>query len=369
MNLLALAEKFSKKHYTPAQHANIMGDINGAYLAHAADDALREHSASGGAVTAILLHLLESGQIDGALVNEAYVEDGMVKNRFLIAANCADLLRAQGSKYMAVRFSAQALSLIRQFDGRLAVVALPCDTSILRTAIQGDKTLGHKVVCLISLFCGHNSLPELTHHVVAKHTHDKDSPLTGFQYRVGHWRGEMRLLFADDSQTMVPFESFSTYQNLFFFCEKKCLYCHDHFGYASDISAGDVWLSAVKEAPVKPTALLARSQRSAALLQACIDQGVLQAEPVEPSLILQSQARSVRGHYNLSARSRAGKLLGMKIPDTLHEKVNLFDWLTAMIILFNYRLSTKAWGKKLIFALPHPVLKLYLYLFKGIESL
>jgi coenzyme F420-reducing hydrogenase beta subunit len=369
MNLLALAEKFSKKHYTTAQQANIMGDISGAFLAHAADDNLREHSASGGAVTAILLHLLESGQIDGALVNEAYVEDGVVKNRFLIAANRADLLRAQGSKYMAVRFSAQALPLIRQFDGRLAVVALPCDSTILRAARQRDEALAQKVVWLISLFCGHNSLPELTQRVIGKQTRGKDSPLTAFQYRVGHWRGEMRLSFADDSQTMVPFESFSTYQNLFFFCEKKCLYCHDHFGYDSDISAGDVWLSAMKEAAVKPTALLARSPRSVDLYQSCIDQGVLQAEAVEPSLILQSQARSVRGHYNLSARSKAGKLLGMKIPDTLHEKVNLFDWLTAMIILFNYRLSTKAWGKRLIFALPRPVLKLYLYLFKGIESL
>jgi coenzyme F420 hydrogenase subunit beta len=369
MNLLALAEKLSTKHYTPAQQANIMGDISGAFLAHAADDTLREHSASGGAVTAILLHLLENGQIDGALVNEAYVEDGVVKNRFLIATTRADLLRAQGSKYIAVRFSAQALPLIRQFDGRLAVVALPCDSTILRAALQRDEVLAQKVVWLISLFCGHNSLPELTKRVIAKQTRDKDSPLTAFQYRVGHWRGEMRLTFADDRQTMVPFECFSIYQNLFFFCQKKCLYCHDHFGYESDISAGDVWLSAMKEAAVKPTALLARSQRSVKLLQDCIDQGVLQAEAVEPSLILQSQARSVRGHYNLSARSKAGKLLGMKIPDTLHQKVNLFDWLTALIILVNYRLSTKTWGRKLIFGLPLPLLKLYLYLLKGIESL
>ena len=369
MNLLTLAEKLTKKHYTPAQQANIMGDISGAYLAHAADDALREHSASGGAVTAILVYLLESGQIDGALVNEAYMEDGMVKNRFLIATTRADLLRAQGSKYMAVRFSAQALPLIRRFEGRLAVVALPCDTTILRAALHHDEALAQKVVWLISLFCGHNSLPELTHHIGAKQTRDKDAPLTAFHYRVGHWRGEIRLEFADSSQKMVPFDSFSTYQNLFFFCEKKCLYCHDHFGYASDISAGDVWLSAMKEKPVKPTALLARSPRSAELLQICIQQGVLQAEPVDPALILQSLARSVRGHYNLSARAKAGKLLGMKIPDTLHQKVNLFDWLTALIILVNYRLSTKAWGKKLIFILPRPLLKLYLYLFKGIESL
>ncbi|NSW54083.1 MAG: Coenzyme F420 hydrogenase/dehydrogenase, beta subunit C-terminal domain [Anaerolineae bacterium] len=362
-------EQLTRRRWTPQQLEQHMGAVKSAALAYAADPALRERSASGGAVTALLLHLLESGAVDGALVNEAYVESGVVKNRFVIAQDRESLLRAQGSKYMAVRFSAGAVPLLRGFQGRLAVVALPCDAALLRGLCAKDAALAQTVACLITLFCGHNSQPELTQQVLRRVLKESGTELTGFQYRSGRWRGEMSLQLADGSETKLPFGRFSTYQNLFFFSERKCLNCHDHFGYAGDLSAGDLWLSEMEQEAIKRTALLARTPTGSALLRDAAASGRLVSESISTEQVFQGQVRGARFHYNTSARHRAGLLLGIKIPDDVHARVRWSEWLAAFIALFNYRLSTAKYGRKLIFAVPKVIWKVYLYLFKALESL
>jgi len=44
-------------------------------------------------------------------------------------------------------------------------------------------------------------------------------------------------------------------------------------------------------------------------------------------------------------------------------------YLNAFITIANMRLSDKSWGKKLIFIMPRPILKLGLYFKKALESL
>lgn len=369
MSVFSLIEKITRKRFTEAQKASILGTVKQTCLGYAIDERLRERSASGGAVTALLLHLLESGQVDGALVTEGYVQDNRFKTRFLIATTREELLRAQGSKYVRVNFNRDALPLLREFDGRLAVVALPCDTTNLRRICERDTALNAKIQYVITLFCGHNCEPVLTDHVIQQQLEKTGKQLAFYQHRVGHWRGEQLFVYTDGTDERVKRETFKYLFNLYFFCQQKCLHCHDQFGYHSDISAGDLWHSSMKEKPVKMTALVARTPVGEALLGDGIQHAVLQVEDLSTELLLEGHARTIRGHYNLSARAKAGKLLGFKIKDTLHARVNLWDWLTAFMILFNYRLSTKAWGPKLIFGMPKPIWTLYLYLFKGIESL
>ena len=206
-------------------------------------------------------------------------------------------------------------------------------------------------------------------HFALKRMDKTQKELAYYQHRVGHWRGEQLFVYADGSEERVSCETFKDLFNLYFFCEKKCLYCHDQFGYDSDISMGDLWHSSMKDNPIKMNAVLSRTPKGEAVLREAIQNGTVIANDLSTDLLMEGRARTIRGHYNISARAKAGKLLGFKIKDTIQAKVNLWDWLTAFIILFNYRLSTKAWGRKLILRMPKSVWTLYLYLFKGIESL
>jgi coenzyme F420-reducing hydrogenase beta subunit len=296
------------------------------------------------------------------------VRDGKVRPEFFIARDKRALLSAQGSKYMAVDFVQDALPLIRSFEGHLAVTLLPCDTSSLRRAMEKDSSLASKIFLVITLFCGHNSLPELTDMVVDKLA-PEGARLSEFRHRQGHWRGSLQAQFDDGRSVEKPFSYFSDYQNLYFFCQQKCHHCHDHTGYDGDISIGDIWSLRMKNDPIKHSAVVTRTTRGAEVFTEALNKGILAAteEPIEE--ICEGQARSMPFHYNVSARARAGKLLGFKIKDSVHARVRWNDFLVAWLALFNEKLSRSTGGRKIIAHLPRFALKSLLYLMKGLESL
>ena len=120
-----LKQKLWRREWTEADLNKYIGTHRETYFTYAADPALLERAASGGSVTALLLHLIESGQADGALVCSTEIEDGKPRPVFFVARTRDELVRSQGSKYTAVHFTTHALPLIKAFEGKLAVVALP----------------------------------------------------------------------------------------------------------------------------------------------------------------------------------------------------------------------------------------------------
>ena len=357
-----------RKHWSAEKVHKYIGNFKKSWFAYASSESIRKNAASGGVITALLAYLIKEGQIDGALVCRGVITDGKVRPQFFIAENEDSLLNAQGSKYIAVDFNQDALPLIRKFEGKLAIVALPCDTTNLRHACENDAALKEKIALVITLFCVHNSLPELTDLVIRKLT-PPNSILTGFRYRHGHWRGSLRADFDNGMHIEKPFSFFSDYQNLYYFCQQKCNHCNDHTGYNGDISIGDIWSLRMKENPIKHNAVITRTPYGAAVLQKAVDAGEITATPVIIDEICEGQARSLPFHYNTSARSKAGKLLGFKIKDTVHERVRWNEFLGAWMALFNEKLSRTSFGQKLIRMTPRFLLKLFLFVKKGLESI
>ncbi len=364
MNII---KKFLRKSWDEEKVRKYIGNFTTSFFAYASDESLRERAASGGVITAILSALLESNYIDGALVCRTKITDGHIRPEFFIAVDSAGLLSAQGSKYSAVNFTSDALPLIRHFTGKLAVVALPCNIINLKRACKKDAELSRKIVLVISLFCGHSSRPELTDMLLDK-LNPRGAQLTKFRYRQGHWRGFLRAAFDDGHTVEKPFSYFSDYQNLYFFCQQKCHHCSDHTGYEGDISVGDIWSRRMKKNPIKHSAVILRTQTGKSAFQRVRNAGALIAFPEPIEEICRGQARSMPFHYNISARAKAGKLLGYKIKDTVHERVRWNDYLVAWMALFNEKLSRSELGQRLIRTMPRFVLKFYLYIMKALES-
>lgn len=345
-----------------------IGHFKKSYFAYASNENIRENAASGGVATALLTYLLDSKQINGALVCRSIVNGGKIRPEFIIARDNATLLSSQGSKYMAVDFTQDALPLIKSFEGRLAVVLLPCDTSTLRRVMANDPALGEKIALVITLFCGHNSLPELTDMVIQK-IKPKNSELASFRHRKGHWRGNLAVEFDNGQVIEKPFSYFSDYQNLYFFCQQKCHHCFDHTGYNGDISVGDIWSLRMKEEPIKHSAVITRTPAGAKIFSDAVSAGAVIANEEPIAEICEGQARSMPFHYNVSARAKAGKLLGFKIKDSVYAKVRWNDFLVAWMALFNEKFSRSDTGRRIIARTPRFVLKVLLYLMKGLESI
>jgi hypothetical protein len=178
----------------------------------------------------------------------------------------------------------------------------------------------------------------------------------------------MRIVQADGAEIIRPFSTFSDYQNLYFFSQRKCHYCIDHTGYWGDVSAGDIWSRRMKENPVKHTALMTRTERGDALVRSALAENVL-IGTVEPiAEVLDGQARTLPFHYNITARAKVGEVFGERIHDLVGEPVRWNDLLAAFIVLFNERLSRTRVGQWLIFRIPRPLLRAYLFFLKALES-
>lgn len=366
MSIGRIAERLTAKRWTQEIVDAYVGECRAAFLAYASEADVRDRAASGGAVSATLIALLEAGEIEGALVCQTAVEDGRVRARYVVARTRDEVLAAQGSTYVLGNFVREALPLLREASGRMAVVGLPCDIEALRRRPELDA----RVAVRIALFCGHTSNAELVDAVVERLSREAGgAALTGFRFRSGHWRGRLTASFADGTVLERPSGVYNLYQNLYFGCARKCLSCGDHFGYAADLSMGDVWLYRLRSDSIKYSAVIVKTRAGEEALRIAIDSGALTANPSAITEVLDGQRRVAPFHYNVSARSRAGRRLGVTIPDTRRARVRWHEAWAARIVVRNALATQDGHGLRKAMARPGPLLKAQLLFLKGLESL
>lgn len=359
-----IAERLTARVWTPADIDALIGPHEQTAVGYAADPDVRELAASGGAVTALLLHLLASGQADGALVCVTTVEDGAVRARYRIATTRDDVLAARGSTYVLGDFVHEAVPLVEGFEGRLAVVGLPCEI----TALARRNDLVGKVACAISLFCGHATRPELVDALTERLAAEAGSQLVGFRFRTGSGRGRMYAEFADGTVIERPASAYKLHQNLWYFAARKCLGCDDHFGYDADVGAGDLWSHRYQSESIQHTALIAKTARGAEVVRSAAEAGVLVARDVPVTDVLDGQRRIAPFHHNVTARHLAGARLGVSLPDR-GQRVRWHERLAARMVVKAFLASGDLDNARRLLGRPRWWLKLRLYVQKGLESL
>jgi coenzyme F420-reducing hydrogenase beta subunit/polysaccharide pyruvyl transferase WcaK-like protein len=365
LRALRLGGRFGMRNWSNEEIQRYLGEEHGCWLTHSADEEVRDGAASGGTTSQLLINLLEKKLVDGVLVWRMKCGEAEPMAEPIIAKTREEVLSARGSKYTSVSYPRQALPLIKAFDGRLAVVTVPCDASYLRRKIKADPKLGEKIACIVTLFCGHNSEPELTKLIVRKHGMQWNE-VEDFKYRTGLWRGRLTFRSKDGREVDIPTRTFTHYQNLHLFSERKCLNCTDHYGYDSDISTGDIWSLDQKKEDVKPTLMVAKTERGREFIDKATDN--IEMKAVHPRVVVNGNSRGMTYHYHISARAKAGKLFGIKIKDPMKLPVTPLDRLVATVGVFNYWISHQPRFRPLIEKIPYQAIVGYIYFFKGLQQ-
>lgn len=345
-----------------------IGDFKTTYFGYSLIESIRSNAASGGMVSTLIIDGLRQKRFDGALLCRSFVENNEVKTEYFIATSEDEIAKTQGSKYIATRFASDAVPLIRAFAGMVAVVCLPCEALILNNLRKRDEALNQKLALVITLYCGHDSEKALTDMVLHK-LNPQNKPIQDYRYRFGHWRGNLKLTFQDGEEVVKPFHYFSDYQNLYFFCETKCLQCIDQTGFYADISIGDIWSMDMKDNPIKHNAVIVRTDAGQQAVDSVREHGLANVFDVPVGRVCAGQSRSLPLHHNLNARAWAGKRYGLNLKADPNAKLTWLEKLTARILVFNYWFSRQKNGPKIIAAMPKFVIKLYLYFFKGLQVL
>ena len=268
----------------------LLGHLRRLSVAQAMSKEVRERGASGGVVTALLLHLMETEKIRGAL-GVTMDRDRPWQTEATLLTSTEEVMRAAQSKYSLVTLAALLRSARRQ-PGPFAVIGLPCHIHGLRR-LQRIGSYRGKFPLSIGLFCGFNLLPAATEHLINKTGFTKEQ-VSALEYRGGAWPGGLLIRSRSGEQRFVPKHSYG-YVNLAY-VPRRCLACPDLTNELADLSVGDTWL---EEYAGGWSTVICRSPEGERLLAEAAGAGVLRVRDI-------SRQDLLRSHGHLLAYKKEG---------------------------------------------------------------
>ena len=282
---------------------------------HATDPDLRHAGASGGGLSAVALHLLDSGRVD-RVIQTAADPDQPLGNATVVSTGRAEVLAAAGSRYAP----AAPLDGLRDRltpGRRHAFVGKPCDVAALRELMAGDPALAAAIPVVLSFFCaGTPSLAggrELLGRMGAR-----PEELRAFRYRGMGWPGRATARLADDSERSMSYHD-SWGGVLSRHVQHRCRICADGTGVAADLVFADAWEADAQGYPLFEEAagrslIVVRTPRGAEVLAAARAAGRITTQPfaVEGLAAIQPGQRNRR--VGLAARLLALRLILRPVP-------------------------------------------------------
>lgn len=142
---------FSKSLIAQTPVNPFVGNIISCRVGKATNETIFQNSQSGGIATALLAHLLETGQISGAIVATMQTATPP-RGGVMLAKSVDDLIDAQKSKYLPIPLLS-ALSQLKTVEGPVAIVGLPCHMHGLNNLISLYPNLESKISIKIGLIC------------------------------------------------------------------------------------------------------------------------------------------------------------------------------------------------------------------------
>ncbi|MFM1848171.1 MAG: hypothetical protein RL417_1645 [Pseudomonadota bacterium] len=306
---------------TPGDVTDTHGHFVDSAVAFATDPVIREHSTSGGVVTAILVELLERGEIDGAIVI-ASDEKSLWKGKPIVARSRVELLNAMKSKY-AICPTNSAFQEVRAIEGRYALVGLPCQIHGFRKAAELDPRLKSRITLAIGLFC-HAAIEHEAFEIIWGTLGDKAQRAKRFISRIGKHPGTPYIELDDGSLYPVYFGDRSGYRptsieviNILYrlFTPERCTTCFDGLADFADISVGDPWMSPPEDHVdwyQGWSFTLLRTERGKQVFDSLVDANKLVSVPItrreaQRSNILMAEEKRWRAFRVIETHRRQGK--------------------------------------------------------------
>jgi coenzyme F420 hydrogenase subunit beta len=245
------------------------------------DASLRHHASSGGALSALLLFLLESRAVD-YVVEVAASDTSPTENCIVESRTRDDLYRAAGSRYSP---SAPLKDLCFRLEqpGRFALVAKPCDIAAVRQLARHDSRVVEKIPVLLSFFCA--GIPSIrgTHEILRRLDVAPEN-LEKFQYRGDGWPGCATATTKSGWKARMSYvESWGAI--LSEHVQFRCKICPDGSGGFADIVCGDAWYCDERGEPIFSeregrSLIISRTSKGEHVLRQAIQGGYLQANSI-----------------------------------------------------------------------------------------
>lgn len=205
--------------------------------AYAMDPTVRYVGSSGGALTALALHALRTGQVDRVVHVEADPERP-TRNIVTCSSTEGEVVSGAGSRYASSSPLAD-MDRILSDGGGVAFIGKPCDISALRRLGRVDPRVDRHVPLMLSFFCAGVPSHDGADRVVASMGLSSDE-LSAFRYRGQGWPGKARATTKDGRVAEMSYAD-SWGKHLSQQVQFRCKICPDAVGGVADIACADAW--------------------------------------------------------------------------------------------------------------------------------
>lgn len=214
----------------------IWGKYQSIMTTYATDSSIRYRASTGGTITAILLYLIENNFID-AVINVKTNNKLPYISQYEISKKRKEIIETSGSKYEP-SFLFSQLNTIKNFNGKLAVVAKPCEIAALKRYVN-LYNLSEKIYCYITFLCGGVPSLNATLDILKENKIDK-ATVSNIQYRGDGWPGYFKVKYENNKEFKLSYlDSWS--KKLSKKIQPACKICTDGIGEMADIVLGDAW--------------------------------------------------------------------------------------------------------------------------------
>lgn len=283
----------------------------------ATDPALRHAGSSGGALSALLVHLLASGRVE-AVVHVAPDPARPAGNITAISRSPAEVLARAGSRYAPsapLEILDAALAEHRTRGTRFALAAKPCDAAALRALAGRDPAVAAAFPVILSFFCAGVPSHAGGQAVLAALG---ATDAVAFRYRGMGWPGRATATRPDGSEPSMSYHD-SWGGILSKHVQHRCKICADGTGTAADLVCADAWESDAAGYPKFDEApgislIVARTDLGARILAEAEAAGAVALDPFDVAGLAAIQPGQRERRRALLARLAALRLAGRPVP-------------------------------------------------------
>ena len=217
---------------------NKFGPITSLYRGWANNKNVRFHGASGGVLTALAAHLLDSGNVETILHVEASVEEPLMTNA-LVSTSDQQIYNGAQSRYGPGAPLTQVHRLLNE-GVIFAVVGKPCDIAAIKNLAKLDQRVQKQIPYTLSFFCG--GLPSLQMPSdMARHFGVKVTELSRFRFRGEGWPGLTYMETKNGKSYNLTYQQCYLTENTpwTYDSQFRCKICPDAIGELADIVCAD----------------------------------------------------------------------------------------------------------------------------------
>ncbi|WP_294766053.1 Coenzyme F420 hydrogenase/dehydrogenase, beta subunit C-terminal domain [uncultured Rhodoferax sp.] len=256
---------------------------------HAVDPTTRHEGSSGGVLSGLLIHLLESKQVDFVAHVKAASDDPL-GNELSISRTREDVLAGAGSRY-APSAPLAKLAVLLALPGRFAFVGKPCDVAALRRYEKLNPGVSDKVPFMLSFMCAGIPSRKGTLAILDKFGVPPEQ-VKSFAYRGDGWPGKTTAITQDNQRFETDYStSWGTVLNRHL--QFRCKICPDGTGEFADVVGADAWYGkdgypdfAEREGR---SLVLSRTSKGEALVQSAKAANAIATEPLAVEEIAKMQ--------------------------------------------------------------------------------